>query len=213
MKGLFISGSNTNIGKTFIACHIIKAINAKYHVVARKPVESDCTQGPEGLITNDARLLNQACDQPESIDSVCQFKFEACVSGEKAVTDQGEVLGLDALIEASMPTQESDFVIVEGAGGFYSPIATGVLNSDLAIALNLPVVLIVKDELGAVSQALLCIHAAKSAGLDIAMLVLNRASPNDLDNEKALRAYTDVNILSFCNTDKSSFYKQITLLI
>lgn len=213
MKGLFISGSNTDVGKTFIACHIIQAINVKYHVVARKPLESDCKAGAEGLTTKDAQLLNQACDHPEPINNVCQFRFEACVSGEKALTDQGEVLSLSALVEASKPTQESDFVVVEGAGGFYSPIATGVLNSDLAIALKLPIVLVVKDELGAVSQALLCIRAAKSAGLEIAMLVLNQVFPNELDNEKALNAYTDVKILSFCNNNISDFYKKIVALI
>ena len=213
MKGLFVSGSNTDVGKTFIACHIIQALNTKYHVVARKPLESDCTPDGLGLTTNDAKLLNRACAQPEPIDTVCQFKFEACVSGEKAITDQGGALGLDALVHACKPSQDKDFVVVEGAGGFYSPIATGVLNSDLAIALKLPIVLVVKDELGAVSQALLCIQAAKTAGLEIAMLVLNQVRPNELENDRALSAYTDVKIVTYCKNDISGFYQKIATLV
>jgi len=95
-------------------------------------------------------LLNDACSYPELIEVVCAYRFEACVSGEKASTDQGIEVTLDGLVVASHPTNIADFVVVEGAGGLYSPIAAQLLNVDLAIALALPVVIVVKEELGAI---------------------------------------------------------------
>lgn len=213
MKGLFISGSNTGVGKTFVASYVIQALNAKYHVVARKPIESGCVKSTQGLRPKDAMSLNNACANPEPIDKVCRFKFEACVSGEKASTDQGLSVRLEDLVKAVQPNNTDDFVVIEGAGGLYSPIAQQALNSDFAIAIKLPLVIVIKDELGAINQALLCIAAAKKHKLKIAMLVLNQITPNNLDNNKALSAYTDVDIVVF-NKDKiSDFNAKVLELI
>lgn len=212
MKGLFISGSGTNVGKTFIASYIIKALNEKYTVVARKPIESDCIKTSDGLIPKDAVLLNDACVNPELIDTVCQFKFETCVSGEKASTEQGINVSLQDLVQAVQPDNNDDFVVVEGAGGLYSPIAQQALNSDLASALGLPVVIIVKDELGAINQALLSIGAAKKHKLNIALLVLNQMTLNDLGNAKALSAYTEVEVVVFSEHRLDDFNAQVTAL-
>lgn len=202
MKGLFVTGSGTDVGKTFIATYIIRILNTKYCVVARKPLESDCIKTTDGLLLpKDAVLLNDACVNPESIDAVCQFKFEACVNGEKASIDQSLSVTLEDLVKAVQLNGSDDFVVIEGSGGLYSPIAQQALNSDFAIIINLPIVIIVKDELGAINQALLSIEAAKKYKLNIAMLVLNQITPNNLDNAKLLSTYTDVDVVIF-NTDK-----------
>jgi dethiobiotin synthetase len=98
-------------------------------------------------------------------------------------------------------------VVIEGAGGLYSPMAQQVLNSDFAVAINLPMVIVVKDELGAINQALLSIEAAKKHKLNIAMLVLNQITPNSLDNAKALSAYTDVDVFIRVKMAKVCFLK------
>ncbi len=213
MKGLFISGSGTNVGKTFVASYIIQALNAKYRVAVRKPIESDCAKSDSGLIAKDAMLLNSVCTKPEPIDVVCQFKFEACVSGEKASEDKGLSITLEDLIAAVQPNKDDDFVVIEGAGGLYSPIAQQTLNSDLAIAVNLPLVIVVKDELGAVNQALLSIAAAKKHKLKIAMLVLNQITPNNLDNGKAIRNYTDVDVIIFNKGNPDDFSAKVLALV
>lgn len=213
MKGLFISGASTDVGKTFIAERIIRALSVKFNVVARKPIESDCEQTADGLHPKDAFLLNQACANPEPIEAVCKFRFAACVSGEKASTEQGVVLTLDDLTNASRPQSEDDFVVLEGAGGLYSPVATQVLNSDLAAALDMPMVLVVKDELGAINQALLSLHAAKAHNLSVLMLVLNQMTHNDLNNAEALRAYTGVEVVVFNQAREQAFEAKILSLI
>ncbi|SMN13153.1 Dethiobiotin synthetase [Bathymodiolus heckerae thiotrophic gill symbiont] len=213
MKGLFISGSGTDVGKTFVARCIILALNEKYRVVARKPIESDCIKVANGLMPKDAVLLNNACVNPEPIDSVCRFKFEDCVSGEKASLDKGVDVNLQNLIGAVQPANSDDFMIIEGAGGLYSPIAEQVLNSDFALALGLPIVIVVKDELGAINQALLSIDAAKTHKLNVVMLVLNRIIPNDLNNAQALNAYTDVAIVTFSEDKLNDFNAKVLALI
>lgn len=213
MKGLFISGSGTGVGKTFIANHLIRALNSNYRVVARKPIESDCIKTPHGLTPKDAVLLNNACASPEPIEVVCAYRFEACVSGEKASADQGVEVTLDDLIVASRPANTADFVVVEGAGGLYSPIAARLLNVDLAIALGLPVVVVIKDELGAINQALLSLRAAKEHNLNVIMLVLNQMSVNNLDNAQAIQAYTDAKVVVFQQDNQDEFAKTALRLV
>ena len=213
MKGLFISGSGTDVGKTFIACCLIQALNSKYRVVARKPIESDCIKTPQGLIPKDAVLLNDACSYPEPIEAVCAYQFEACVSGEKASTDQGVEVTLDSLVIASYPPKTTDFVVVEGAGGLYSPVAAQLLNVDLAVALDLPVVIVVKDELGAINQALLSLRSAKAHNLNIIMLVLNQMSVNSLDNAQAIQAYTNTKVVVFHKDNQDEFAKTALALV
>lgn len=208
--GLFISGSGTDVGKTYIACHIIKILSAKFKVVARKPLESDCTPSVTGLIPKDATLLNNACQTPEALDAVCPFRFAARASGEKASADATVVLSLTQL---SAACQTTDFVVIEGAGGLYSPIAKQVLNSDLVAILSHPLVLVVKDELGAVNQALLCLSAAEKQKLTVAMLVLNQITPNTLENAKTIKQYTQVPVVVFSTDNLTQFTQKIIDLV
>ena len=198
MKGLFISGSGTNVGKTFVASQLVKILSETRLVSVRKPVESDCERSNAQLVTKDAVLLSKASNVKESIDTVCRYQFEACASAEIASKEIGVELGLSHLLQAC---DADEFVVIEGAGGLLSPMATQVLNADLMAALKLPVVLVVKDELGAVNQALLSINSAKNYQLDVCMLVLNQISPNTLNNAQAISQYTNVKVVVF-NTDK-----------
>lgn len=91
----------------------------------------------------------------------------------------------------------------------YSPIATQLLNSDLAQALGLPVVLVIKDGLGAINQALLSISAAKSHNLSIAMLVLNQIQANSLNNAEAISRYTEVPVVVFDENFDDNFLRLI----
>lgn len=205
MKGLFISGSGTNVGKTFIAQHLISLLANTRKVRVRKPVETDCENQNGRLIPKDALLLSKACNINEPIDTVCRYKFEACNSAQMASQTLGLKLTLDDLVDACMA---DEFVVVEGAGGLLSPIATQALNSDLIQALDMPVVLVVKDELGAVNQALLSINAAQCCGLNISMLVLNQVQPNLLNNAQAIAQYTDISINVFNQDDLAAFESQ-----
>ncbi len=210
MKGLFISGSGTNVGKTFIAQYLIRFLTNILKVCVRKPVESDCKNKNGILIPKDALLLSKSCNIIESIDKVCRYKFKACSSAQIASQAIGLKLTLDDLVDACIV---DEFVVVEGAGGLLSPIANKTLNSDLIQAINIPVVLVIKDELGAVNQALLSINAAQHYKLNISMVVLNQIFPNLLGNKKAITQYTNINIVVFNQNDLKSFERQIEKIL
>ena len=213
MNGVFVTGSNTEVGKTTVSVEIIKQLRKKRKVLVRKPVETDCELVDGSYFPKDAVKLNEACASGESLSQVCPYCFELEASPEEASLDAGKFLSLEDLVYACNDGVGENFVFVEGAGGFYSPIADKALNSDLAVQLELPVIVIVKDELGAISQALLTIDAVLSKKLKIAFVVLNEVRENTLSNLEALRSYTDVPVLKFSIKNSELFYLEVEKLI
>jgi dethiobiotin synthetase len=213
MNGVFVTGSNTEVGKTTVSVEIIKQLIKKRKVVVRKPVETDCELVDGSYFPKDAVKLNEACASGESLSQVCPYCFELEASPEEASLGAGKTLSLEDLVYACNDGVGERFVFVEGAGGFYSPIADKALNSDLAVQLELPVIIIVKDELGAISQALLTIDAVLSKKLKIAFVVLNEVCENTLSNLGALRSYTDVPVLKFSTKNSELFYLEAEKLI
>ena len=154
MNGVFITGSNTEVGKTTISVEIIKYLRKKRKIIVRKPVETDCDVVDGIYVPKDAMKLNDACSSGESLSLVCPFRYQLEASPEEASNHEGKSLELNDLVKACKSGGDKKFVFVEGAGGFYSPIANNSLNSDLAAELGMPIIIVVKDELGAIGQAL-----------------------------------------------------------
>ena len=213
MNGVFITGSNTEVGKTTISVEIIKYLRKKRKIIVRKPVETDCDVVDGIYVPKDAMKLNDACSSGESLSLVCPFRYQLEASPEEASNHEGKSLELTDLIQACKSVGDKKFVFVEGAGGFYSPIANNSLNSDLAAELGMPIIIVVKDELGAIGQALLTINAAKSQKLKIVCVVLNEMSPNYLSNAEALRTYTETPIVEYSNNRVEAFCSEIESLI
>lgn len=195
MQGFFITSNNTGSGKTFMSCQIIQSIKNSYNLKVYKPLETDCELIENKLYPKDAHLLNSANDNKQDIDEVCPYKFSFCGSGEIA-SGEKNITTDDLIININ-----GEFNLVEGAGGFYSPLLKNTLNSDFAKALNLPVVIVIKDELGCISETLLTIDAVKNCGLKIFCVVLNQIEKNNLENAKNLQKYTDEKIIIFNNSD------------
>jgi len=213
MNGIFITGSNTEVGKTTVAVEIARRLNVDRKVSVRKPVETDCPIVAGKQAPKDALALSEACGDFEPLSVICPYCFSLEASAEMASIEVGETLTLDMLTDACNNGVGDNFALVEGAGGFYSPIATNVLNADLASALNLPLVIVVRDELGAISQALLAIDAALKYNLRVACVVLNQIEANTLSNVEALKAYTKVPLISFSLLDLERFWVDIEDLI
>ena len=205
MKGLFISGSGTDVGKTFIAQHLVNLLAQSKIVSVRKPVESDCQVVNGDLVTKDALKLLKASNVDNDIDIVCPHKFHHCSSAESASKASNVELSLDQLIDACA---SDSFVVVEGAGGLLSPMAKDTLNIDLAKSLALPLIIVVKDELGAINQALLTIKVAKQYQLEIACVVLNQFESNVLENASAIRHYGGCNAVVY-NSSLTAEFNQI----
>lgn len=210
MKGLFISGSGTDVGKTFIAQHLVNLLTQSKVVAVRKPVESDCQAVNGNLITRDALKLLKVSNVDDDIDTVCPYKFRQCSSAESASKASNVELSLDQLIDACA---SKSFVVVEGAGGLLSPIAKNTLNIDLAESLALPLIIVVKDELGAINQALLTIKVAKQYQLDIACVVLNQFESNALANANAISHYGGCNVAIYNSSSITEFDQQLNKIL
>ena len=177
--GLFITGTDTGVGKTRVGTLLIRELVGRdMRICARKPVESGCIRHGNELVPADALALRAAAGNREALDRVCAFPLEAPVSPTRAAALAGQSLSLEQLIAACrQDVGAEDFLVVEGAGGFLSPLTRDALNADLARRLRLPVLLVTADRLGAVHQVLVAAEAVERRGLTLAAVVLNRLDP------------------------------------
>jgi len=196
MKGLFITGTDTGVGKTYVGVQITQTLlQLGESVRPRKPLESGCTRTAEGLLPADGNAYWQAIEGRESLEIITPYRFEAALSPARAARLLGQSLTLKQLKQACLQgVTEGDFLLLEGAGGFYSPLLDGVLNADLAQELELPVLLVAEDRLGCINQVLLSLEVIKRRGLTLAGVVLNRGQMEDrrhpeLNNIEDLQAF------------------------
>ena len=192
--GVFITGTDTGVGKTRVGAAIAYLLTQRgLRVRPRKPVESGCPSGTEGLIPQDAAALREASGGIEALESVCPYRFRAAVSPERAAALEGVTLDLGMLYRACMADiGDEDFLQVEGAGGFHSPLARGALNADLAGGLGLPVLIVAADRLGTINHTLLTVEAIRMRGLALAGIVLNQPTPESdpqMDNAHDLECW------------------------
>ena len=213
MKGVFVTGSNTGVGKTTVAIEIVRHISQTRDVKVRKPVETNCELSGKNYMPKDAIALSAACQEQEPLEKVCPYCFEIEASAEMASAESGKNLTLEDLTLACKSEIDESFVVVEGAGGLYSPIAEAALNVDLAIELQLPLLIVIRDELGAISQALLTLEAAKKNNLKVACVILNVFESNNLSNKEALVAYTKTPVVSFSQGGLEVFCSEIEKLV
>jgi len=191
MLGVFITGTNTDVGKTFIAVEIARRLSQRnIKVIPRKPIESGCVKHGDELIPLDATALREAANYQGALSEVCPYRFEPPTSPVRAAHLANKILTNEQLVQICLAGSEHGFLLVEGAGGFYSPLSENGLNADLAMALQLPVLLVADDKLGTLSQVLLNVEAMQMRGLQVAGVVINAVTEkqNDyMDNTADLR--------------------------
>jgi dethiobiotin synthetase len=179
MQGVFITGTDSSVGKTFISCGLANALRqAGVSVVARKPVEQRCQRRGGALYPTDGLALAQAAGESEPIDTVTPFRLAGIISPSATAERASGAVDLAALIEAVHAGPTSAFRVVEGAGGFLSPLAVDASNADLARALDLAVVVVTADRAGCINHARLTVEAAQQRGLRVAAVVVNVPAPD-----------------------------------
>jgi dethiobiotin synthetase len=193
-RGIFITGTDTGIGKTFVATRLIRSLNRMgIAVIPRKPVESGCTRVGDRLVPADALALAEMAGAQTSLNEICPYRLEHPLSPERAAKLEGIDYDLQDLVQACLVPSDR-FLIVEGAGGFYSPLAANGLNADLAQHLNLPVLLVAADRLGCINHVLLTLDAIASRDLTLTAVVLSQPIPPfppHMDNLEDLRNCLD----------------------
>jgi dethiobiotin synthetase len=187
MPALFVSAVGTDIGKTFVACALIRALRAQDRGVdAFKPVLSGF-DGPHG---SDAARLLDALGRPLSdLDRMSPLRFAAPLAPPSAARAEGHALTLNDLTDRCRERMaETDgLLLIEGAGGIMSPLAEGATNLDLAAELVLPILLVTGSYLGAVSHTLTALEAIRTRKLTVAAIVISESE----GDQPALSEITD----------------------
>lgn len=176
----FVTGTDTEIGKTTIACGLLQAArNAGLSTAAAKPVASGCERTAKGLRNSDALGLLAGCSLPLRYEEVNPFAFEPAIAPHLAAREAGVQLDVEALAGPvnTVLARNADFTLVEGAGGWRVPLAGGENLSDLAVRLGLPVILVVGVRLGCINHAVLSAEAIQRDGLVLAGWVANIVDP------------------------------------
>lgn len=183
--GLFITGTNTEVGKTYIASLIIRAlVRSGIRVGVYKPAASDCPLKNGSHLSADALQLWEAAGQPGSLDQVCPQRFVAPLAPHLAAKAEGRQVDAELLRTGLSYWQDNyDFVVVEGIGGLMSPVSDQDYVADLAYEFGYPLLVVASNELGCINQTLqtLITAAAFEDGLPVVGTILNdqQASPTD----------------------------------
>jgi dethiobiotin synthetase len=169
MTRLFVAGTDTDVGKTRISVALMQLLAASgMRVAAMKPVASGCELTTQGLRNDDALQLIEQATVALPYEVVNPYAFEPAIAPHIAaeqVDTQIEMAVIQQQFDAIK--QQADGIIVEGAGGWLVPIGGGQTLADVAVSLDLPVVLVVGIRLGCINHALLTVEAIKRSGLPL----------------------------------------------
>lgn len=188
-KGLFITGNDTEVGKTYVTAMIARAcVEARLRVGVYKPAASGCLLEGTRLISGDAETLWEAAGRPGPIERVCPQMFEAPVAPHLAARREGKQLDADLLREGARAWfGECDLLLVEGAGGLMSPLGDDDYVASLAEDLGFPLVVVAVNTLGTINLTLQTLIAAAcfGDGLEVAGIVLNELNRDEGDFSRA----------------------------
>ena len=195
MRTVFIAGAHTDVGKTFVACGLIRAARgAGLSVEALKPVASGFD--PADWAQSDPGRLLQALGHPldgGELQRMTPWRFDAPLAPPMAARLEGRGLPLAAIVDlcrARLAETRADLFVLEGVGGLMSPLADDATGLDLMTALELPTVLVGGSYLGAISHTLTALEVLRARGLTTAAVVLSQDAQPDAPDFAATLALT-----------------------
>jgi dethiobiotin synthetase len=209
MRGVFVTGTDTEVGKTVVAAAIVAAAVARgMSIAAYKPVVTGLEE-PAGEWPRDHELLASVANAGQTPEDVGPYRFGPPVSPHLAAELAGETIDPERLVGAAQAQAErADALVVEGVGGLLVPLAREYLVRDLAGELSLPVVIAARPGLGTINHSLLTIEAARAVALRIQAVVLTPwpDEPSDLErsNRETIERFGEVPVIGLPHTDPSS---------
>jgi len=176
IRGLFITGTDTGVGKTVVAALLLRALRETRRAVGMKPVAAGLADGES--VNADVQSLIAAGNVDAPLGDVNPYSFAPPIAPELAARAAGTAIDLDVIAAAyARLAARSDAVIVEGAGGALVPLTRRTDMLDIACRLDVPVLLVVGIRLGCLNHALLSALAVDARGLRLAGWVANRIDP------------------------------------
>jgi len=180
-RDLFVTGTDTGVGKTLLSALLVAALNRKYW----KPIQTGASEGTDRQAVMKWAGVSADRTFPEAV------VFDPPVSPHLAAEQQGSRIDLMAIRRPAEP----DPIVIEGAGGVYVPINDDVFMLDLMGHLNAPVVVAARTVLGTINHTLLTISAIRSAGLELRGVVM--VGKENADNRRAVEHYGEVPVIGF----------------
>ena len=186
MNALLVTGTDTGVGKTFVACALVTALRQRgLRVAVMKPVETGVQGKPE-----DARALRAAAADPGPLDDICPYRFRAPLAPVVAARLEGTTVDVARLLAlVARRRQGADILVIEGAGGLLVPLDARTTYAELAARGGLPVLIVGANRLGTVNHCALTARVAASAGLVVPGFVLSQTTP-ETDRSAATNAET-----------------------
>jgi len=186
VSALFVTGTDTGVGKTFVACALATALRQRGRRVAvMKPVETGVEDGPA-----DALALRAAAADPAPLDDICPYRLRAPLAPAVAARLEGVTIDVARLVAlVARRRQEADMLLVEGAGGLLVPLDERTTWAELAVRTGLPLLIVGANRLGTVNHCALTARVAAAAGLAVHGFVLSQPAA-ETDASAATNAET-----------------------
>jgi dethiobiotin synthetase len=178
-QGLVVSGTDTGVGKTEVACALIRLFReAGRKVIGLKPVETGCREEAGELVAKDALRLRQAAGVDEPLERIVPYRLRPALAPAEAAKQEGVIITIDRIFQTfDFFAGRYDLIVVESAGGLLVPINDNFLFADLLPNFVLPVLLVAPNRLGAINHTLLSLEALQSRKVPVLGVVLNQLSP------------------------------------
>lgn len=179
-NGLFVTGTDTEVGKTYVSSLIVAALLRRgVSVGVYKPVASGCVRRGDALVSEDAEQLWAAAGNPKTLHEVTPQRFEAALAPNVAARLAEQSVDAELIRSGLDAWSESEFVLIEGVGGLLAPMTDDELVVDVAGKFGYPLLVVVGNKLGCINHALLTLEVAKQRGFDVAGIVLNDVEQPD----------------------------------
>ena len=188
MRTLVVTGTDTDVGKTYVSCLLLEQLRATGVAVgAWKPVCSGSRPDESGQPKwGDIESLQRALGRTDCRNRICPQTFHAAVAPNVAAELEGREVNTDLILKGpSEWSGEAEFVVVEGAGGLLSPLSNTMTTADVADRCQSPLLIVAANRLGMINHTLLTVEVARQRGLRIAGIVVNTIVTDVGDDSRA----------------------------
>jgi len=192
--GIFITGTDTGVGKTLVACGFAALFRENgLSVGVMKPAETGCVEKDGELVPEDAVRLKEAARSAEPLENICPYRLVDALAPSVAAERVGVKIDVGRIQRVyDEIASRNDITIVEGAGGLLVPLLSHYTYADLAKLLKIPVIVVAANRLGAINHLSLTLESAAAHGLRVAGYVWNH-----LERQPSLAAETNPDALRF----------------
>lgn len=206
-RGVFITGTDTGVGKTFFGCYLTTHCYQRgIQPQPRKPIESGCHMEANQLIPTDGLAYHLATHKTADLDLITPYRLKHALAPYRAALLEDKYIDINDLYTAATTNiAPEDYLIIEGAGGFLSPLSHKSNNRDLANLLQLPIVVVAANKLGCINHIMLTLEAISHQKLTIAAIILNQITSipdhSVAYNAKDIAALTEIPVLQIAYKD------------